>query len=1037
MDTSKTRNIKSLLLQAWRERWTDVTWGYRIKSVLPRGVSGDVYDLADCILQQALVGPGPNSLFMSYLMHSLSSRVVSYGAVLSSIGRYQSFYKPYCILSLLDLLKTFQSRIGCHGNEEECIALCKAVVSITHWLYACVYHSITKLSELKQSPEHISIMEKSFEALFYFSNSTFIESLLYVGKFEDQGMYAQMLQKHKELEEKINLVPTTTNVTREIIEGALSLVNSVDNIPMMPAEQMPKSNNKIQIIASTINIMVVIDAILSPANDIGAFVNHLLMIKKLQNFKLSQLYCEIMRACLIGIADNSGTFEDDLKWFAFTFLKLPNLIVNIDAVQTDNEEDSFEKGVDLLLYYGPLLDQVDLRSNCDSLSFLSKEFCRVKLLTEPQANKLAARRQAETSKVPSQINQNQNMQGQASKPLPTKPPTPKPTPERGQASVQLVLRAEHTLKRILVSLDSDYSKIQEPLLQFLCHILPPKNFKLILAAFSATGKLNSFISKLIEYNEYNKFVSNETVKASQTRALMFDVTFLLLFYVTQYYGIDVVISNAGKKDSFFIQWITECLSEGGKFKSPDVALWRCDQENIDMLLQQFMNTDQEIKTHQVKWHEVCINAPAAAKEILLAWEHGALSTEKVKIILDHIKGQYCFLPICISAWLCNYISVLHHQERLKPINMLQQFTQPLSEPATSPGESPSGSGRQTPQMQGVDQEKNFYPQRSVLMMGIINIMMFDLHPPKQGKNRCAPLIPHGLTVKLPLGKILDEVFHEVHFRGWLDLRSIRYFDTLLCVGGARWFCDSLVRQILGYQFLKDINRAVDMITGIFYLDIEQCALALLLHVLPFYLYNEYHQEQLAEPYGTALARLTVITTYAALQSRLCSATGGIKSGCKRSYREVDIFDARDPADYNRSSKMHRSNNELLEDTPFELQSLNDEQMRNAVANPINKAIADVMRTLLVIASDATMSARSYFPIRFLEQVVLCAKDDAHMILQFMPLGLVGLLLKKYPEEFSHALILAVSSMQSPRARKVSALSLCQLTIAQNRLATNS
>ena len=101
VSTSKTSNIKSLLLEAWRQRWSPIDWAVNIKRVLPRGVSGDVYDLSNCILIQALVVPAPNPLFISYLNHCISSHVVSYGAVLSSISKYQEFSKSQCIICLL------------------------------------------------------------------------------------------------------------------------------------------------------------------------------------------------------------------------------------------------------------------------------------------------------------------------------------------------------------------------------------------------------------------------------------------------------------------------------------------------------------------------------------------------------------------------------------------------------------------------------------------------------------------------------------------------------------------------------------------------------------------------------------------------------------------------------------------------------------------------------------------------------------------------------------------------------------------------
>lgn len=61
---------------------------------------------------------------------------------------------------------------------------------------------------------------------------------------------------------------------------------------------------------------------------------------------------------------------------------------------------------------------------------------------------------------------------------------------------------------------------------------------------------------------------------------------------------------------------------------------------------------------QVKWHEVCLHVPAAIKEVLLAWEHGAVTANDVKRILDAMRSRMCCLPVCATAWLCSYMQVV-------------------------------------------------------------------------------------------------------------------------------------------------------------------------------------------------------------------------------------------------------------------------------------------------------------------------------------------------------------------------------------------
>ncbi|RWS00264.1 mediator of RNA polymerase II transcription subunit 24-like protein, partial [Dinothrombium tinctorium] len=1029
----------------------------------------DVYDLSVCILQQALIGQTPNQLFIDYLNHCVSSQIVSYGAVLSAIAKFQEMQKSQCILCLLNLVISFKQRIGCYGNEEECITLCKSIVSLTLWIYSCVSHAFTVSVESKsfsqnqnqfnyqhhnhhhhsgmagatgasvvalspfvgQTNDFYLIIEKIADILNYISNSSFLKALFYVGKMEDPSTYSQLLTRVNEVESKITTASNlNAQFNKEVLETILGFMSAVEWNKCTPTVVASKqlqstaigSNNQLiyDSVFRSLNAVIAFDAVLNPVCEIDVCAEQIFLISKFNDISLSDLCCEIIRACFVGLVDSGGSGED-LKWAAFTFLKAPQLLVKLIQMKGEkskgNLSNDLEVGLEKLLAYTPLLDLTDTKSNCDCLELFLKELCKTELLTENKKNRIMSLRQKETTgKAPlSRADQSQAGQG-----------------------ASLILRAEPTVTSILKTLDSDYSKNQDALLGVLCHMVPGKSFELILNAAAATGKLRSFTTKLIKFNEFNKQVTGEGGKASQTRALLFDITFLMLCHIAQNYGTEIVTANEETKDSFFATWCAQCLTEGGRYRNPDAILINCEQNKVDVLLNQFTSTDSEFKTSLVKWHEFCMNAPAAIKEILLAWEHEVITTDNVKLILDNVKSKMCCLPVVISAWLCSYINVLHHDERLKPINMVQQFMTPLVTDAANN----NGSEQQS--------NSDFYKERSTLMAAIIKKMFYDLHPPYQTKTKgIISVISHGLTSKTPLLKIMETNFALAHDRSWLDVKTVHNMDTLLCVGGSNWFVDALVRHLLKFEHDNDLNRAVDMIFGLFHLDIEQCALSLLLNTLKSYLLNSAKQEQLCEPKISSLARLTVMTIFSALNELQNSKLGKQRSGRKKHHylednpSDFDPFEAdlkhslSNSGSIPRPPKLPKSDTRygsmtLLEETPFTFQQQQQGQQVSSpfLNEPLTKSIVELLRLLTVIITDSTVSPRTLFPLVFLEQLILCAKEDAHKILRFLPFQMIISLLKTFPETLTYEFLLSISNTETLKARKIVARALCQLKRAK-------
>jgi len=62
----------------------------------------------------------------------------------------------------------------------------------------------------------------------------------------------------------------------------------------------------------------------------------------------------------------------------------------------------------------------------------------------------------------------------------------------------------------------------------------------------------------------------------------------------------VVLSEEGG-DSFFEQWVRECMVERGRPKSPDQMLQHCDSARVDALLAQFNSADGDFKTRYASY----------------------------------------------------------------------------------------------------------------------------------------------------------------------------------------------------------------------------------------------------------------------------------------------------------------------------------------------------------------------------------------------------------------------------------------------------
>uniref|UniRef100_A0A3P8VZR2 Mediator of RNA polymerase II transcription subunit 24 n=1 Tax=Cynoglossus semilaevis TaxID=244447 RepID=A0A3P8VZR2_CYNSE len=986
----KVVNLKQAILQAWKERWSDYQWAINIKKNFPKGASWDYPNLAEALMEQSMIGPSPNPLILSYLKYAISSQMVSYSSVLTAISKFEDFSRELCVKSLLEIMDMFCHRLSCHGKAEECIGLCRALLGVVVWLLQGCGWYCDNFREMGPSSSTESSLRACQERLHSLMASPKNRALVHIARLEDQGSWNNVEQAILKVTDGLSCIPNQTLRTK--VEETLSLIKSV---PVMLSIQCESPVDESY---PSVHAFIMLEGTMNLTGEIQPLVEQLMMIKRMQRIPTALFVLEIWKACFTGLIESpEGT--EELKWTAFTFLKIPQVLLRLKKYTQCEKGQDFTDDVNIafeyLLKLTPLLDKADQRCNCDCLGMLLQECNKLGLLSEPNTANLTAKRTEDRELAPKlKTAENANIQ-----------------PNPG-----LILRAEPTVTNILKTVDADHSKSPEGLLGVLGHMLSGKSLDLLLAAAAATGKLKSFARKFIKLNEFPKHISGEGSKSASVRALLFDISFLMLCHVVQTYGSEVILSDPSPSGEtpFFETWLQTCMPEEGKTLNPDHPCFRPEPGKVETHHSLRNNTGNY---RLVKWHEICLSIPAAILEVLNAWENGVLSVEAVQKITDNIKGKVCSMAICAVAWLVAHVRVLGRDEREKPQTMIRQLVTPLY-------------GENTLQ---------FYNERVIIMSSIMEHMCADvfqqtattLRPPVEGQEP----IPYRnlLPAKEPIHKALSTQFQVVLRKGWVDSRALHLFESLLNMGGVFWFTNNLVKELLKETRQEWANRAVEILYSIFCLDTQQITLTLLGTILPNLLTDTARWNSLADPPGKALAKLAV---WCALSSYSFHNKGASSARQRKRQREdIEDYNSLFPLDDTQPSKLMRllSSNE---DEPVALSSPGDRSISTSLSasqlytvnmrDPLNRVLANLFLLISSILGSKMAGPHTQFVQSFMEECVECLEQGSRgSILQFMPFTMVSELLK-LPALAQPKVVLAITDLTLPLGRRVAAKAISAL-----------
>jgi len=970
--------VKLAVMQAWRERWTEVQWAIQLKKILA-AYSGETVDIAEILMQRALVGNSPVALILSYLKHSVLSQMIPFTTVLKYITEFQDFSRPHCVLALLHLAEMFGAKISFSPCPDSPLQMMRTMLQLIHWLLQALLHCLQRLQTNQVPSEYFVIIDNASRAITNILERGAVRSLLQIARHDSPDLYRDFEQCDMAVRGTLTRLPQTalSDECRNKINMALQLLGQLESVPptLSPVLVTPHSP-----CVPVLCGLVALEAALNTHSDTQAFVDQVLMLSRLMKLSMGQMCLEMFRASFMGLLD-SGQYTENLQWAIFIFIKLPKILTTIKGQLPDWDiSGHVESGISMLMEYSHLLDQTDIKLKDDMLGKFINELNKANILSEPQKQLLTKKRQEQRSLLHQ--------------------PDLTDTDKTNQ-TLKRVPAAIGTVNSILKSLEADPLKQSESIVKVLKIMHLRNSFDMLRLAASCNGVLSVFIQSIIKMNDLASQTSGDAVRIPNKNEL-FDVTFLMIVSVLQQSCVDIneILSTRDSDAAVAVKWARRWLpEEEGRYKNCEISSQE-DPEKIDAILSLLLNPNVEIvpQGRIQSWEELIMNLPYALQEVLYALEHKALSMEKVKSIIEHVRHQSTkSLMVVCAAYLSSYMNMVAAGARVKPQAMLEILIAPLP----GNGDSPV----------------------SVIMDSITFHILPEGHPQRGSRPY---LLPSGQLSADTLKETLSASFT----RGWLSMGALHTLEQLLAQRGAAWLVRGLVEHLLAQSHVDDVSQSLSLSLAILHLDLERLTIALVSCVMPALLTHP-HLQRLTDPRGHCLAKLCVLAITCTHTSKIGQKEAYVRRLHKRTRADTDLDD--ETEDFEASpTKLRKFSEPQL---TFGLEEFNladalnesDSMPTFNIKEPLNKALAQLFLLMTSILHRPTLTPRTWFIVSFMLEAIKCGGQHTRFILQFMPHNMLSQLMRSLPGVFSDDLILRICDLTSVSGRKIAAKAVCNNT----------